>query len=99
MYFTWTDTKHLLPGTGRGDGDDGPGCWSSTTPVIPHERFVVPGSLIFMRRLPTVTAKILEAHKVPENIYITTSINLADTDLQKYGPCFSKQQEHRESSR
>ena len=29
---------------------------------------MIPGSIIPMRRLPTMTAKILEAHQVPGNV-------------------------------
>ena len=48
------------------EGDDGPGSWASTTPVVPHERLVVPEELTGVTKLPAVATEVLEARKVPK---------------------------------
>ena len=51
LKFLRCKTLHVplpeLSGRGR-EGDDGPGGWAATTPVVPHddERFVVPDELV-----------------------------------------------------
>ena len=67
LKFLRCKTLHVLSGRGR-EGDDGPGGWAATTPVVPHKGLVVPDELIGVGQLPTVATEVLEAGKVPMKI-------------------------------
>ena len=68
LKFLRFETLHVpVPKLGcRGrEGDDGPGGGAATTPVVPHERFVVPDKIVGVGKLPAVATEVLEAGKVP----------------------------------
>ena len=55
------------------DGYDGPGGRATTTPIVPHERLVVPNQGV--GQLPAVSAEVLKTGKVPEtDILVNTRI-------------------------
>jgi len=51
-----------------GEGDQGPGGWSSSSSVAPHERLVVSDQLQTVLQLPAVATEVLETGEVAAEV-------------------------------